>query len=58
MKVEKGKTVYHRAHKIKAGQEIPSHVEKALTGPGSKKKAVKDESAGTSGDGPGKKSGG
>lgn len=58
MKVEKGKTVYHGAHKIKAGQEIPAHVEKALTEPGSKKKAIKDESTGTSGNGPGKKSGG
>ncbi len=58
MKTEKGKTIYHGAHKIKAGQEVPGHIEKALTVSGSKKKAVKDEPAGTSGDGPGKKPGG
>lgn len=58
MKVKKNKTIYHGARKIKAGQEIPVHVEKALVAPGSKEKAVKNEPAGASGNRPGKKSGG
>jgi hypothetical protein len=57
MEVEKGKTIYHGSRKIKAGQEIPIHVEKALVASGTKEKAVKNEPAGASGNRLGKKSG-
>jgi hypothetical protein len=54
MKVDLGKTIYYGGHKIKADQEIPDFVEKALKEP-EKTEVIKNESPRTGGSGSRKK---